>query len=65
MKNSFVEQENKTDWYINYNLIEKYWQINKIGNQKIGQFLHMNIEENLLGRKIKRIQKHRLGTPPS
>jgi hypothetical protein len=56
MKNPFVEQENKTDWYINYNLIEKYWQINKIGNQKIGQFLHMNIEENLLSRKIKRIQ---------
>jgi hypothetical protein len=56
MKNPFDEQENKADWYINYNLIEKYWQINKIGNQKIGQFLHMNIEENLLSRKIKRIQ---------
>jgi hypothetical protein len=64
MKNPFVEQENKTDWYINYNLIEKYLQIDKIDNQKISKFVHMNLEENLLSRKIKRIQKQRIGAPP-
>ena len=64
MKNPFDEQENKADWYINYNLIEKYLQIDKIDNQKISKFVHMNLEENLLSRKIKRIQKQRIGAPP-
>jgi hypothetical protein len=63
MKEPFVKQENKTDWYLNHNPIEKYLQIDKIDNQTISKFVRINLIENLPRRKIKRTHKHKIVSP--
>lgn len=64
MKELFVEQENKTDWYVNHNPIEKYLQIDKIDNQTVSKFMRINQRENLSRKKIKRTHEHRIVSTP-
>ena len=64
MKEHFAEQENKTDWYVNHNPIEKYLQIDKIDNQTISKFVRINLLENIPRRKIKRTHKHKIVSSP-
>jgi hypothetical protein len=63
MKEPFVEQENKTDWYVNHNPIEKYLQIERIDNQTVSKFVRINLDENLFRGKINRIHKQQLEFP--
>jgi hypothetical protein len=63
MKKPFFEQENKTDWYVNHNPIEKYLQIERIDNQTVSKFVRINFDENLFRRKIKRIHKQQIEFP--
>jgi hypothetical protein len=60
MKELFVEEENKTDWYVNHNPIEKYLKIDKIDNQTVSKFMSINQRENLSRKKIKMTHKHKI-----
>ena len=51
MKKPFVEQKNKTDWYVNHNPIEKYLHINRIDNRTVSKFVHTNSEDNIFSEK--------------
>jgi hypothetical protein len=55
MKKPVVEQKNKADWYVNHNPIEKYLQNDRIDNQTVSKFVHVNSEENTFRKKIKQI----------
>lgn len=57
MKEPFIEQENKADWYVNHNPIEKYLQVEKIDNQTVSKFVRINLDENIFRGKITRIHK--------
>jgi hypothetical protein len=59
MKNPFVQQENKTDWYINHNSIDKFLQIDRNDNQPLSRSVHIIPEENHFRKMTKRIHKHR------
>jgi hypothetical protein len=57
VKEPFIEQENKADWYVNHNPIEKYLQVEKIDNQTVSKFVRINLDENIFRGKITRIHK--------
>jgi hypothetical protein len=63
MKEPFFEQENKTDWYVNNNPIEKYLQIERIDNQTVSKFVRINLDENFFRGKINRIHKQQIEFP--
>jgi hypothetical protein len=55
MKKPVVEQKNKADWYVNHNPIDKYLQIDRIDNQTISKFVHLNSKGNTFRKKIKKL----------